>query len=89
MSESPSCWGTTLSPPCLVVIGQVETEIYLESILYVIWPHKTQMIEGSSNFNSWNFSWYVTTLSSLVTVGIVVVELKCFSLTCDEARSCL
>ena len=31
------------------------------------------VIEGSSNFISGNPLWYVTTLSSLVTIGIVVV----------------
>ena len=33
------------------------------------------VIEGSSNFMSWNSSQYVTTLLSLVTIGIVAIEM--------------
>ena len=34
-----------------------------------------QLIEGSCNFLSGSSSWYVLTLPSLVTIGIVVVEI--------------
>ena len=36
---------------------------------------QNQVIEGSSNFLSGSPSWYVTTLPSLVVIGIVVVEI--------------
>ena len=44
-------------------------------------------IEGSSNFMSGVSLWYVTTLTSLVVIGIVVVEIcHIFSLSRDQAR---
>ena len=33
------------------------------------------VIEGSGNFMGGSSTWYVTTLPSLVTIGIVVVEI--------------
>ena len=38
---------------------------------------QNHVFEGSCNFLSGSFSWYVTTLPSLVAIGIVVVEI-CF-----------
>ena len=47
---------------------------------YSIWRVTLQnhVIEGSSNFMSESSSWYVTTLSSLVKIGIKVVQIQCF-----------
>ena len=36
---------------------------------------QNDVIEGSSNFMSGSSSWYVTTLPSLVSIGILVVEI--------------
>ena len=36
------------------------------------------LVEGSSNFMSGSSSRYITTLPSLVVMGVVVVELYCF-----------
>ena len=36
------------------------------------------VIEGSSNFMSGSSSWYVTTLTRLVAIGIVLVQIKGF-----------
>ena len=38
---------------------------------------QNHVIEGSSNFMSGSSSWYITTLPSLVAIGIAVVEI-CF-----------
>ena len=47
---------------------------------YSIWRVTLQnhVIEGSSNFMSESSSWYVTTLPSLVKIGIKVVQIQCF-----------
>ena len=39
---------------------------------------KNNVIEGSCNFMSESSSFYATTLSSLVAIGIVIVETMCF-----------
>ena len=46
-------------------------------IKYLIYHVASQnnVIKGSSNFLSRSSSWYVTTLPSLVVIGIVVVEI--------------
>ena len=39
---------------------------------------QNQVIEGSSNFMRGSFLCYVTTLPSLVAIGMILVEIKCF-----------
>ena len=46
---------------------------------------KNHMVEGSCNFMSGNFSLYVTTLPSLVAIGIMI-ERNVFSLSLNLAR---
>ena len=57
-----------------------------EDIKFLIYirPLKTAM-EGSSNSMSENSSWYITTLPSLVAIGIATVD-TCFILSSDERR---
>ena len=40
---------------------------------------QNHVIEGSCNFMIRSSSWHITTLPTLVTIDIVVVEIKCFS----------
>ena len=46
---------------------------------------QNHVIEGSCKFLSGSSSWYVTSLPSLVAMGIVVVDI-CFSLSLDLAK---
>ena len=59
-----------------------------EDIAYLIYHVTPQdhMIEGSRNFMSGTALLHVTTLPSLVVIGILVVEYNVFNLSFDLAR---
>ena len=59
---------------CLVANVVVGVELY---IYFATWPHKN-VIQRSCDFMSVSSSLHVTTLLSLVAIGIVVVEIYCF-----------
>ena len=65
------------SPPCLVwwlLVWCMSLDL------------QQHVIERSVNFVSASSLWYVTTLPSLVVIGIAVVEIWCFCLSRDQAR---
>ena len=53
---------------CSIAIGYIKYLICHVTL-------QNYLIEGSSNFMSGNSSWYVTTLPSLVSIGILVLEI--------------
>ena len=69
---------------CFVATGIVQVEIKKCWICLV--ALQNHLIEGSCNFMSGSSSFYDTTLSILVIIGILLVQIKCFSESRDLTK---